>query len=137
MIVNLDNQHFIEWMSLKRKLKNINQFPVFKEGSIWWASVGENIGIEINGKSKSFSRPVLIFKKLSAKGFMGIPLTTQLHNGSWYVQFMFQERRVCAAISQARILSAARLSGPPIGYISKGDMIKIKKAFFELYISSI
>ena len=50
MIVNLDNQHFIEWMSLKRKLKNINQFPLFKEGSIWWASVGENIGIEINGK---------------------------------------------------------------------------------------
>jgi hypothetical protein len=42
--------------------------PLVTAGDIWWASIGENVGSEINGKSRLFSRPVIIFKKL-AHGF--------------------------------------------------------------------
>lgn len=128
-----NTREFLQWMSLKLKLRKIDKFPIFRDGDIWWVSVGENIGVEINGKSSSFSRPVLILKKLSNAGFMGIPLTTQIHSGSWYVKFKFQDRQVCTAIAQARLFSAARLSSQ-IGQSSKGDMLKIKKAFSRLYV---
>lgn len=57
---------FLEWIGIKEKIHNTSRGPrLYKEGDIWWCAVGENIGIEINGKGKMFSRPVLVYKKLS------------------------------------------------------------------------
>jgi hypothetical protein len=50
---------------------------VVSEREIWWASVGENVGSEINGKSAPFSRTVIIYKKLSHGFYFVIPTTTQ------------------------------------------------------------
>ena len=84
---------FIKWMALKRNVNNNEKHhPMYKENEVWWVAIGKNIGIEMNGKSNKFSRPVLIFKKLSPEGFMGIPLTSQKHLGSWYTKFVFQEK---------------------------------------------
>ena len=65
--------------------------------------------MEINGKSKVFSRPVLVFKKLSKYGFLGIPLTSGFHDGSWYAEFEFKNKRQYAALAQVRVLSTSRL----------------------------
>ena len=60
---------FFEWIGLKQKLHQGTQSPpLVSAGDIWWASVGENVGSEINGKSKLFSRPVIIFKKPNREG---------------------------------------------------------------------
>lgn len=75
-----DNQLFNEWIKVKKKLHYHARTPYIKEGEVWWAAVGENIGVEINGKSQYFSRPVVIFKKLSKFGFMGILSTARLYN---------------------------------------------------------
>jgi len=51
--------------------------------------VGErwrNVGSEINGKSALFSRPVIIYKKLSHGFYFVIPTTTQKKEGSWFVR---------------------------------------------------
>ncbi len=49
---------FLEWIRLKEKLHENNaKIPLFKEGEVWWCAIGENVGIEMNGKSKKFSRP--------------------------------------------------------------------------------
>ena len=96
-------------------------------------AVGENVGIEINGKSEYFSRPVLVFKKLSHLGFMGIPLTTKIKTGSWYICFKFQNKNVYAVLSQARVFSVARLYDR-IGQASRNDMKLIKKGFRKLYL---
>ena len=62
----------------------------FKEGDVWWAVVGENVGVEIDGKSQKYSRPIIILKKHSNLFFAATPLTSQSHNGTWYTQFVFQ-----------------------------------------------
>ena len=72
----MEEKHFWEWIELKERLHFVGNYPPIKEGQIWWCAVGENIGAEINGKNHTFSRPVLIMKKLSQYSFMGIPLTS-------------------------------------------------------------
>jgi mRNA interferase MazF len=85
---------FLEWIGLKEKIHNKKSVPLyFNEGEIWWCAVGENIGIEINGKGKLFSRPVFVYKKLSKDGFLGIPLTTQEKKGSWFIEIDFKDKK--------------------------------------------
>jgi mRNA interferase MazF len=38
--------------------------PYFKNGEIWWCSIGENIGSEMYGKGEFYRRPVLVIRKL-------------------------------------------------------------------------
>lgn len=119
-------------MRVKADLHNSNRLPSIKEGEVWWCSIGENIGIEIDGKSKVYTRPVLIYRKFSRFGFMGIPLTSKNHIGSWYVKFEFKDRVSFAVLSQAKTLSVARLH-KKMGTLSKGDFGRIKNGFVNLY----
>ena len=117
----MEEKHFGEWIGLKEKIHFGNSMPKINEGDIWWCGCGENVGIEINGKSASFSRPVLVMKKLSHQGFMGVPLTSQTKVGSWY-----------AALCQARVMSTSRLYSK-IGRIPDSDLSMVRKVFCELY----
>ena len=48
-------KQFLLWSGLEEKLHNLShQSPLVSQGDIWWASVGENVGSEINGKSRLF-----------------------------------------------------------------------------------
>ena len=121
----MEEKHFQEWIELKEKLHFSGSLPRIKEGDIWWCSCGENVGVEINGKNKLFSRPVFIYKKLSRHGFIGIPLTSQKKEGSWYVEFDFQNKQQTAVLSQIRTFSVARLSSR-MGELDNSDIEKIK-----------
>ena len=62
----LSVNRFLEWVGLKQKLhQGTLSPPLVSVGDIWWASVGENVGSEINSKSHLLSRPVIICKKLA------------------------------------------------------------------------
>jgi len=128
----MNDKHFQEWIELKEKIHFNNKLPRISEGEVWWCSCGENIGVEINGKSARFTRPVVIMKKLSELSFMGIPLTSQTKTGSWYFGFDFLNKKQFAAICQARIMSASRLHNK-IGRLPEPDLLNIKKAFHTLY----
>ena len=128
----MEEKHFEEWIELKEKLHFGGSMPKISDGDVWWCGFGENVGIEINGKSERFSRPVVIMKKLSRYGFMGIPLTSQEKSGSWYAEFEFLGKKEFAAVCQARTMSVSRLYAK-IGQIPKSDLDIIKKAFHELY----
>ena len=128
----MEEKHFKEWINLKEKIHFSNSAPKINEGDIWWCGFGENVGIEINGKSTRFSRPVLVMKKLSRQGFMGVPLTSQEKIGSWYAKFIFLGKDEYAAVCQARVMSTSRLYSK-IGQIPKTDLDIVKKAFHELY----
>ena len=126
-------KRFLEWIGLKEKLHNAGYAPpFFKEGEIWWCAVGENVGIEVNGKGKAFSRPVYIYKKLSREGFLGIPLSTKQKAGTWYVEVTFQEKISIANLAQIRVFSVSRLFGR-IGSLDGKDSDKIKDGFLRLY----
>lgn len=103
----MEEKHFEEWMELKEELHFGESGPKINDGDIWWCALGENVGVEINGKSSRFSRPVLIMKRLSGLGFMGIPLTSQRKTGSWYTEFKFLDKKQFAALCQARVLSVS------------------------------
>ena len=129
----LEEKRFPEWIERKERIHNVGRLPAILEREVWWVAVGENIGVEINGKSGRFSRPVLIYKKLSKFGFLGIPLTSQPHEGSWYVSFEFQGKTSYAALAQIRVMSVSRLYGNVIGQISKADFRAVCKGFDNLY----
>ena len=71
----MEEKRFDEWNEVKKNTHGLRRMPAIKEGEIWWCAIGENVGVEINGKSEVFSRPVLVLKKLSRFGFMGITQT--------------------------------------------------------------
>lgn len=127
-------KQFFEWITIKEKLHNVSANPpLVSERDIWWVSVGENIGSEINGKNKLFSRPAIIFKKLSHGLYFVIPTTTQIKEGSWFVQFKHQDKEMIACLHQARVIDYRRLSSK-IGKIDTNDYARICDSFKRLYI---
>ena len=128
-------KRFLEWMQLKEKLHGgIAKPPLFKDGEVWWCSIGENVGSEINGKSRLFSRPVLVFKKLSSGTFLGIPTSSQNRKGSWYVSITLHETASVVILSQVRVLDYKRLS-TKIGELSAHDFKQVRQGFKKLFLA--
>lgn len=128
-------KRFLEWIKLKEKLhNNKHKPPHITEGEIWWASLGDNIGREINGKNDLFSRPVLIYKKLSRETFLGLPTTSQNRKGTWYVSITYGDFKVTAILAQARVIDTKRLSSR-IGQLDESDFVKVQESFVNLYSS--
>jgi hypothetical protein len=129
-------KRFFDWIMIKVYLHSIvpEAIPLFKEGEIWWCSVGENVGTEINGKSDYFTRPVLIFKKFGTESFFGLPLTSQLKSGSWYSSIIVNNNMQTVVLNQGRTYSARRLH-IQIEQVSEEYIAKIKADFHRLYLS--
>ena len=103
-------KRFLEWIGIKQKLDESNHKPpYFKEREIWWASIGENIGSEMQGKNKHFRRPVLILRKLDRYSFICVPLTSKEKLGSWYVSITHSGKNNTVVVSQVRHLDYRRL----------------------------
>jgi len=126
---------FSEWIKVKEKLHNIeeNKVPFFKEGEIWWCGIGDNIGSEVNGKSKYFSRPVYILKKFSKDMFFGIALTSKVKEGSWFVRINFLHNNQTVTLHQARNFNTRRLY-TLMGQCDEETVEKIKAGFCQLYL---
>ena len=77
-----------DWMPIKSQINNNEKYPIgFKEREIWYASIGENIGFEEDGKGIKFARPVLILRVFSRKLCFVIPLSTSQKRGKYYYSF--------------------------------------------------
>jgi mRNA interferase MazF len=127
-------KRFLEWMGVKEKLHHLDaKIPYVNQGEVWWASLGENVGYEMNGKSNVFTRPVLILKKLSRGFYLVIPLTTKKHLGSWYVNYFHQGREVTACLHQVRAIDYRRFYSK-LGIVDEMDLKKIKDGFQKLYL---
>jgi mRNA interferase MazF len=100
-------------------------------GDIWWASVGQNVGSEINGKSRLFSRPVIILKKLAHGFYFVSPTTIRPKVGSWYVPFRQADRRMIASLRQARAIDH-RLS-TKLRQLDDADFDRVREGFWKLY----
>ena len=126
-------KRFLEWIGLKEKLHMAKyEPPFFKDGEIWWCAVGENMGVEVNGKGVMFSRPVYVYKKLSREGFLGIPLSTSKKEGTWYVEVKFKEKISVLNLAQVRVYSTSRMY-EKMGTVEDKDAEKIKNGFLRLY----
>jgi mRNA interferase MazF len=120
---------FLQWCGLKQKLHESRaRGPFVRERDLWWVSLGENIGSEINGKSDLYSRPAIILKKLAHGFFLVAPTTTKNHEGTWYVPIVYNEKKTCVCLYQIRTIDYRRLSSR-IGQISGDDFENVKRGF--------
>ncbi len=123
---------FQEWCKLKIALWRKDSKVIFKQGDIWWCSLGMNLGEEIFGKGTKFTRPVLIFRKFTSNSFLGLPLTTQEKRGTWYVEITIHGKKNWVILNQARILDRKRLTNR-IAALDDADLKKVRERFLEFY----
>lgn len=127
-------KRFWEWIELKQGLhKSEHKPPFVSERDLWWASLGENIGSEMNGKSSRFSRPVLVLKKLAHGFYLVAPTTTQVREGSWYVHVQMQGQDEYVCLNQIRTIDYRRLSSR-LGQIDTDDFKNVLDGFRRLYL---
>jgi mRNA interferase MazF len=126
-------KRFLGWIKLKQRLHTISaQPPLVRERDLWWLSLGENVGSEMNGKSRLFSRPALILKKLAHGFFLIAPTTTKNHNGTWYVKITYADKDMWVCLHQIRTIDYRRLSSQ-LGQVGVDDFRQAQTAFWELY----
>ncbi|MEK7501101.1 MAG: type II toxin-antitoxin system PemK/MazF family toxin [Patescibacteria group bacterium] len=123
---------FQEWFRVKVNLWKKDSRVVFKQRDIWWCSLGVNLGEEMFGKGKKFTRPVLVLRKFTGNSFLGLPLTKQQKQGSWYVEITIHKEKRWVMLNQARILDKKRLTNR-IGVLDDNDFQKVKVRFVEFY----
>jgi len=121
-----------DWFRLKLVLWNKESKTVFKQRELWWCSLGVNLGEEIFGKGEKFTRPILIFRKLTGNSFLGLPLTSHQKEGSWYVRISQRGRKSWVMLNQARILDKKRLTNR-IGTLDDKDFQEVKQRFLDFY----
>jgi mRNA interferase MazF len=125
-------KRFSEWNEVKIRTESKKETIFFKEREIYWANIGENIGFEQDGKGKDFMRPILIFRKYNNRLFLGIPLSTQPRNGSFFFNFQFvNTKESCALLVQARTYDVKRLDRK-IGMINKNDFMSLENKMKNL-----
>ena len=120
------------WNRVKKKINEKEKLITYKERDIFWANIGENIGFEQNGKGSDFMRPILVFRKFTNKMFLGVPLSTQLRDGSFFFQFQFlEDKRSTALLVQAKMFDVKRLDRR-IGMINKDDFATMEDRMKKL-----
>jgi len=124
--------YLVEWCCLKITLAFKPSPAVFKQGDIWWCNIGMNIGEEIYGKGVKYTRPVLVFKKLTGNLFLGLPLTSQEKYGSWYVEVSIHGKTSRIMLNQARTLDRKRIISR-IGTLDDNDFKNVQARFLEFF----
>lgn len=105
-----------------------------REGEIRWCKFGVNVGNEALGKGRGFKRPVLVLKKFSSDVFLAAPLTTRIHEGTWYYSISYQGSPKCIILNQARALDRKRLE-EKIVEINSQELRSVKQAYCRLILS--
>lgn len=123
---------FKGWMKIKEKIHFKKSIRTIREGEIWWCRLGENVGVEICGKGEDFLRPVVIVNKLSQYNFIGVPLTSKKHTGSWYVNFVFKDKNQYAVVAQVENISVYRLHHK-MGELPESDLDEVLVGLCKLF----
>lgn len=101
---------FADWTKLKIRIHSSENEVSFREKEVWWANIGQNIGVESNGKNKNYERPIIILKKFNKKSFLGIALSSVEKKGKYYIELK-DENGISsfANLSQIKLMSSKRL----------------------------
>ncbi len=82
---------FVDWTKLKVRihLKDKREF-YFKDGEVWFASLGLNVGFEQNGKNQNFERPILVLKKFNKDILWAILMTSKEKDGDFFHKIKYE-----------------------------------------------
>lgn len=125
-------KNFDEWNKRKKRIDFNDRTLFFRAGQIWWAHVGENIGVEVNGKGKLFLRPIIILRKYNELSLLALPLTTSIVHHDFRIPVgVVLGKSSFANASQLRYMDSRRLF-KFISQIEKADFSDIKKKADEI-----
>jgi mRNA interferase MazF len=99
------------WHTRKEAIEKLN-FPedfFFLEGEIWWASLGVNIGQEVDGKNESYERPVLILKKWSDGLAWVIPSSSTEKLNEYFYPIVYHGKSRNLLLLHMKTISSKRL----------------------------
>lgn len=125
------DKEYDNWNEIKKNLSNREEKFFFKEGDIWWISLGKNLGTESYGKGDTFRRPVLIIKKLNSNSCIVLPLTSKSKVGSWFVDITFQEETKTVLLYQIRMIHNSRFQRR-LGVLDETDFKRVKEKLKSL-----
>ena len=121
----LNPDTYDRWNQVKKTLKD--NHPIhFRPREIYFMSIGHNVGWEVYGKGGKFLRPVLVFRKLSRYAFIGIPLTSQGKNGSYFFPFSYKKGRQSVAMLHQMRMFDIRRAAYKSGVMSSSDFQQLK-----------
>ena len=126
-------KQFIDWTKVKTKIHLCKPANVyFNERDIWWASMGLNVGFEVKGKGESFSRPIIILRKLSADTCLVVPLTTSAKRKKLFpLGKISGDDESFALVEQIRLIDKKRLE-EKVGMLEEKVFDNLKQAVLGL-----
>lgn len=127
----MDNSAKLDkWNAVKKSIDTQNFKKQVEIQSIYWISIGQNVGSEVFGKSGIFTRPVLVINVFFNGTFLGVPLSSKAQNkrGKFYHKFIDSKGKMqVALLGQVRIFDSKRkTSNKNIGEINDKDFSQIK-----------
>jgi len=121
-----------EWNEQKKKFADTDKKVFFKEGEIWWCSLGMNLGEEVYGKGKLFRRPVLVLRKVTGSSCVVLPTTSQKKSGSWYQKINVDGVERHVMMHQGRFITTKRFESR-VSLMSKNEFQELKNAVSKFY----
>lgn len=120
-------KNYKKWSKLKSRINNqASSHQTYREGQIYWFCLGENVGVEEDGKGDLYSRPALIVRGFSQSLIWIVPLSHTKRRGRYYHEIKTNPDVDTALLSQLKSLDSARISGKPLGEISEAELNVIK-----------
>lgn len=116
---------FDEWNGLKKVIHDKTVTPSAHEREVWWMSFGLNIGVETDGKHKSFERPALVLRKFNREMLWILPITSRAKDDRFHQKFIFDGKTFWVMLTQIRTISGKRLLRK-IGTLPKLDFESIQ-----------
>lgn len=129
-IENFDN--FDSWNNIKKDMHQNKNRVHFRQGEIWFVSIGHNIGYEVYGKGEKFLRPVVIFRKINKNTFLAIPLTSKIKEDRFHCIIDFKDKQNSAILSQVKTIDAKRLAYKT-GNLDRNVFENLEKSFVEFF----
>lgn len=111
---------FDKWNEIKKYVHSKPDNFGMHEREIWWITFGVNIGVEIDGKHKTFERPALVLRKFNRQMAWVLPTTTSGGDQRFYEKFLISNKEYFVVLTQIRTVSTKRFLRK-IGMISKED----------------
>jgi len=100
---------FNSWNSIKAQIHAKERNIYIRKREIRWASLGINVGSEIDGKGESFTRPVLVLDIVGSHLTLVAPISTKLKNIPGYLQIDRKDSSISICIHQIRVISQKRI----------------------------
>ncbi len=123
---------FDNWNEIKKSVNKEERQINIRAGEIRWVAFGINIGSEIDGKGKSFTRPALILHVIGSHLALAVPMSTKVKDVAGYVPFEWRGVTTALCVHQMRIISQKRVLSRK-GRISEQKLVKIKKAVAKFF----